>query len=156
MSTNGPCALSSVSCYNPRPPAHFTLRALCSSGRFEKIENLLLVSLRFTMKFSRHKQLLRCLCLAVPCLVVVTLLNLIGHEDIADILFFLIIFGHDFKTAGPLIYGQRAGGGVKSAIKIIAYHSLSPSFSSLKIIISPSLTILTILIHVDSQFMVLG
>ena len=51
---------------------------------------------------------------------------------IADILFFLIIFGHDFKTAEPLIYGQRAGGGVESAIKNIAYHSLSPSFSSLK------------------------
>ena len=48
-------------------------------------------------------------------------------------------------------YGQRAGGGVKSAIKIMAYHSLSPSFSSLKIIISPSLAILTILIHVDGQ-----
>ena len=38
----------------------------------------------------------------------------------------------DFKTAEPLICGQRAGEGVKSAIKIIAHHSLSPSFSSSK------------------------
>jgi hypothetical protein len=37
-----------------------------------------------------------------------------------------------FKTAEPLLRGQRAGGGVESAIKTIAYHSLSPSFSAMK------------------------
>ena len=64
---------------------------------------------------------------------------------------FLDNLSSDFKIAEPLICGQKAVGGVKSAIKIIACHSLSPSFSSLKIIISPSLTILSILIHVDGQ-----
>ena len=29
-------------------------------------------------------------------------------------------FGHDFKTAEPLLHGQRVDGGVESAIKIIA------------------------------------
>ena len=37
-----------------------------------------------------------------------------------------------FKTAEPLLRGQRAGGGGESAIKTIAYHSLSPSFSAMK------------------------
>jgi hypothetical protein len=38
----------------------------------------------------------------------------------------------EFKTAEPLLRGQRAGGGIESAIKIIACHSLSPSFSAMK------------------------
>ena len=29
-------------------------------------------------------------------------------------------FGHDFKTAEPLLHGQRVDGGVESAIEIIA------------------------------------
>ena len=29
-------------------------------------------------------------------------------------------FGYDFKTAEPLLHGQRVDGGVESAIKIIA------------------------------------
>ena len=37
-----------------------------------------------------------------------------------------------FKTTEPLLRGQSAGGGVESAIKTIAYHSLSPSFSAMK------------------------
>ena len=37
-----------------------------------------------------------------------------------------------FKTAEPLLRGQSVGGGVESAIKTIAYHSLSPSFSAMK------------------------
>ena len=44
---------------------------------------------------------------------------------------FLDNLSSDFHTAELLICGQRAGGGVKSTIKIIAYNSLSPSFSSL-------------------------
>ena len=47
---------------------------------------------------------------------------------IADILFFFTNFASEFKTAEPLLRGQRAGGGVESAIKNIACHSLSPSF----------------------------
>ena len=51
---------------------------------------------------------------------------------IADILFFFTNFASEFKTAEPLLRGQRAGGGVESAIKNIACHSLSPSFSAMK------------------------
>ena len=44
---------------------------------------------------------------------------------IADILCFLILtFSHEFKTAEPLLHGQRVGGGVEFAIKIRAYRSL--------------------------------
>jgi hypothetical protein len=55
------------------------------------------------------------------------------------------------KTAEPLVYGQRAGGGVESAITIIAYHSLSPSFSLLKSIIFTKSHHFVISIHVDGQ-----
>ena len=37
-----------------------------------------------------------------------------------------------FKTAAPLLRGQSAGGCVESAMKTIAFHSLSPSFSAMK------------------------
>jgi hypothetical protein len=50
-----------------------------------------------------------------------------------------------------MINGQRAGGGVESAIKVIAYHSLSPSFSPLKSIIFTKSHHFVISIHVDGQ-----
>ena len=37
-----------------------------------------------------------------------------------------------FKTAEPLLRGQRAGGGIEPAIKIIAYHSLPSSFIAME------------------------
>jgi hypothetical protein len=43
---------------------------------------------------------------------------------------------------------QKGGGGFEFAIKIIAYHSLSPSFSPLKSIIF----LVSPLCHVDGQF----
>jgi hypothetical protein len=46
--------------------------------------------------------------------------------------FSIRILSSEFKTAEPLLRGQRAGGGAESAIKIIACHSLSPSFSAMK------------------------
>ena len=44
----------------------------------------------------------------------------------------LRILTSEFKTAEPSLRGQRAGGGIEFAIKIIACHSLSPSFSAMK------------------------
>jgi hypothetical protein len=55
--------------------------------------------------------------------------------DMADILFFYTNFVVRIQNSGAvatLLRGQRAGGGVESAIKIIACHSLSPSFSAMK------------------------
>ena len=47
---------------------------------------------------------------------------------------------------------QKGGGGFEFAIKIIAYHSLSPSFSLLKSIIFTKSRHFVIFIHVDGQF----
>ena len=43
-------------------------------------------------------------------------------QDIARFYYFLKTkdFGHDFKTAEPLLHGQRVDGGVEFAIKNIA------------------------------------
>ena len=48
------------------------------------------------------------------------------------ICFLYRFFTSGFKTAEPLLHGQRACGGVESVTKIMAHHSLSPSFSAMK------------------------
>ena len=70
------------------------------------------------------------------------------HNNIAHIFIFsfLVFEKNKLRVCGAEVERtlQKGGGGFEFAIKIIAYHSLSPSFSPLKSIIFLSLAILSL------------